>query len=145
MLLGCMTKLLVKSQKIKRYDMGIFTVYKDKLILLGVGIVITLVLGLGFMLKLQSNKIEELSQTIQSLSAELVVANANKATLEAAIKSQNVVIESNRNDYEAKVTEYEEWQAKPAEIKYKTIVKEIKSDDCIDIKNALDELSTIKF
>ena len=125
--------------------MGIFTVYKDKLILLGVGIVITLVLGLGFMLKLQSNKIEELSQTIQSLSAELVVANANKATLEAAIKSQNTVIELNRNDYEAKVTEYEEWQAKPAEIKYKTIVKEIKSDECVDIKNALDELSTIKF
>lgn len=125
--------------------MGIFTVYKDKLILLGVGIVITLVIGLGFMLKLQSNKIEELGQTIQSLSAELVVANANKATLEAAIKSQNVVIESNRNDYEAKVAKYEEWQAKPAEIKYKTIVKEIKSDECVDIKNALDELSTIKF
>ena len=125
--------------------MEVFTAYKDKLILLGIGIVITLVIGLGFMLKLQSNKIEELSQTIQSLSAELVVANANKATLEAAIKSQNVVIESNRNDYEAKVAKYEEWQAKPAEIKYKTIVKEIKSDDCIDIKNALDELSTIKF
>ena len=125
--------------------MGWMTLYKDKLILLGVGIVITLVTGLGFMLKLQSNKIEELGQTIQSLSAELVVANANKATLEAAIKSQNAVIESNRNDYEAKVAEYEEWQAKPAEIKYKTIVKEIKSDECVDIKNALDELSTIKF
>ena len=125
--------------------MGWMTLYKDKLILLGVGIVITLVIGLGFMLKLQGNKIEELGQTIQSLSAELVVANANKATLEAAIKSQNVVIESNRNDYEAKVAEYEEWQAKPAEIKYKTIVKEIKSDECVDIKNALDELSTIKF
>ena len=125
--------------------MGIVTVYKDKLILLGVGLVITLVIGLGFMLKLQSNKIEELGQTIQSLSAELVVANANKATLEAAIKSQNVVIESNRNEYEAKVAKYEEWQAKPAEVKYKTIVKEIKSDECVDIKNALDELSTIKF
>ena len=125
--------------------MGWMTLYKDKLILLGVGIIITLVIGLGFMLKLQSNKIEELSQTIQSLSAELVVANANKATLEAAIRSQNVLIELNRNDYEAKVAEYEEWQAKPAEIKYKTIVKEIKSDECIDIKNALDELSTIKF
>ena len=125
--------------------MGWMTLYKDKLILLGVGIVITLAIGLGFMLKLQSNKIEELGQTIQSLSAELVVANANKATLEAAIKSQNAVIELNRNDYEAKVAEYEEWQAKPAEIKYKTIVKEIKSDECVDIKNALDELSTIKF
>ena len=125
--------------------MGWMTLYKDKLILLGVGIIITLVIGLGFMLKLQSNKIEKLGQTIQSLSAELVVANANKATLEASIKSQNAVIELNRNDYEAKVAEYEEWQAKPAEIKYKTIVKEIKSDECVDIKNALDELSTIKF
>ena len=125
--------------------MGWMTIYKDKVQLLVVGIVVTLVLGLGFMLKLQSNKIEELGQTIQSLSAELVVANANKATLEAAIKSQNAVIELNRNDYEAKVAEYEEWQAKPAEIKYKTIVKEIKSDECVDIKNALDELSTIKF
>ena len=125
--------------------MGWMTLYKDKLVLLGVGIVITLVIGLAFMLKLQSNKIEELSQTIQSLSAELMVANANKATLEAAINSQNVVIELNRNDYEAKVAEYEEWQAKPAEIKYKTIVKEIKSDECVDIKNALDELSTIRF
>ena len=125
--------------------MGWMTLYKDKLILLGVGVVITLVIGLGFMLKLQSNKIEELDQTIQTLSAKLVVANANKATLEAAIKSQNTVIELNRNDYEAKVAEYEEWQAKPAEIRYKTIVKEIKSDECVDIKNALDELSTIKF
>ena len=125
--------------------MGWMTLYKDKLILLGVGIVITLAIGLGSILKLQSNKIEELGQTIQLLSAELVVANANKATLEAAIKSQNAVIELNRNDYEAKVAEYEEWQAKPAEIKYKTIVKEIKSDECVDIKNALDELSTIKF
>ena len=132
-------------QIIKDQKMGWMTLYKDKLILLGVGIVITLVIGLGFILKLQSNKIEELGQTIQSLSSELVVANANKATLEAAIKSQNVVIELNRNDYEAKVAEYEEWQAKPAEIKYKTIVKEIKSDECVDIKNALDELSTIKF
>lgn len=125
--------------------MGWMTLYKDKLVLLGVGIVITLVIGLGFMLKLQSNKIEELGQIIQSLNAELVIVNANKATLEAAIKSQNTVIELNRNDYEAKVAEYEEWQAKPAEIKYKTIVKEIKSDECVDIKNALDELSTIKF
>ena len=125
--------------------MGWMILYKDKLILLGVGIVIALVIGLGFMLKLQSNKIEELGQTIQSLSAELVIANANKATLEAAIKSQNAVIELNRNDYEAKIAKYEEWQAKPAEVKYKTIVKEIKSDDCIDIKNALDELSTVKF
>ena len=132
-------------QIIKDQKMGWMTLYKDKLMLLGVGIVIALVIGLGFMLKLQSNKIEELGQTIQSLSAELVVANANKATLEAAIKSQNTVIELNRNDYEAKVAEYKEWQAKPAEVKYKTVIKEVKSDECIDIKNALDELSTIKF
>ena len=74
-----------------------------------------------------------------------MIAPSRTTLLALAIIDQNTAIESNRNDYEAKVAEYEEWQAKPAEIKYKTIVKEIKSDECIDIKNALDELSTIKF
>ena len=52
-------------QIIKDQKMGWMALYKDKVMLLGVGIVITLVIGLGFMLKLQSNKIEELGQTIQ--------------------------------------------------------------------------------
>ena len=125
--------------------MEVVTAYKDKLIVLVIGLLIGLVCTLGVTLWLQDRVVDSLRIDNTRISGELVVAKANNVVLEGAIIDQNTAIESNRNDYEAKVAEYEEWQAKPAEIKYKTIVKEIKSDECVDIKNALDELSTIKF
>ena len=125
--------------------MGIFTAYKDKLIVLVIGLLIGLSCTLGVMLWVQGRVVDSLRTDNDRISGELVVSKANNVVLEGAIIDQNTAIESSRNDYEMKIAEYEEWQAKPAEIKYKTIVKEIKSDECIDIKNALDELSTIKF
>ena len=125
--------------------MEVFTAYKDKLIVLVIGLLIGLLCTLGVMLWLQDRVVDSLRTDNARISGELIISKANNVVLEGAIIDQNTAIESNRNDYEAKVAEYEEWQAKPAEIKYKTIVKEVKSDECIDIKNALDELSTIKF
>lgn len=125
--------------------MGIFTAYKDKLIVLVIGLLIGLLCTLGVMLWVQNRVVDSLRTDNARISGELGVSKANNVVLEGAIIDQNTAIESTRNDYEAKIAEYEEWQAKPAEIKYKTIVKEIKSDECVDIKNALDELSTIKF
>ena len=125
--------------------MEVFTAYKDKLIVLSLGLLIGLLCTLGVMLWLQGRVVDSLRIDNARISGELVVSKANNVVLESTIIDQNTAIESNRNDYETKVAEYEEWQAKPAEIKYKTIVKEIKSDECVDIKNALDELSTIKF
>ena len=125
--------------------MEVFTAYKDKLIVLSLGLLIGLLCTLGVMLWLQGRVVASLRTDNARISGELIISKANNVVLEGAIIDQNTAIESNRNDYEAKVAEYEEWQAKPAEIKYKTIVKEIKSDECVDIKNALDELSTIKF
>ena len=125
--------------------MGVFTTYKDKIVVLVIGLLIGLLCTLGVMLWLQSRVVDSLRIDNTRISGELVVAKANNVVLEGAIIDQNTAIESNRNEFEAKVAEYEEWQAKPAEIKYKTIVKEVKSDECVDIKNALDELSTIKF
>lgn len=121
------------------------TLYKDKMIMLGIGALVAAILGLIGALYVYKGKVEDLSKDIQVLNVELVLTNTAKEALKNEIEVQNTVIELNRNDYEAKVAEYKEWQAKPAEIKYKTIVKEIKSDECVDIKNALDELSTIKF
>ena len=125
--------------------MEVFTAYKDKLIVLVIGLLIGLLCTLGVMLWLQGRVVDSLRTDNDRISGELVVSKANNVVLEGAIIDQNTAIESSRNDYEMKIAEYEEWQAKPAEIKYKTIVKEIKSDECVDIKNALDELSTIKF
>ena len=125
--------------------MEVFTAYKDKLIVLSLGLLIGLSCTLGVMLWVQSGVVDSLRTDNDRISGELIISKANNVVLESTIIDQNTAIESNRNDYEAKVAEYEEWQAKPAEIKYKTIVKEVKSDECVDIKNALDELSTIKF
>ena len=125
--------------------MGVFTAYKDKLIVLVIGLLIGLLCTLGVMLWLQGRVVDSLRTDNDRISGELVVSKANNVVLEGAIIDQNTAIESNRNDYEMKIAKYEEWQAKPAEIKYKTIVKEVKSDECVYIKNALDELSTIKF
>ena len=125
--------------------MEVFTTYKDKLVVLVIGLLIGLLCTLGVMLWLQGKVVDSLRIDNTRISGELGVSKANNVVLESTIIDQNTAIESNRNDYEAKVAEYEEWQAKPAEIKYKTIVKEVKSDECVDIKNALDELSTIKF
>ena len=90
-------------------------------------------------------KVEDLSKDIQVLNVELVLTNTAKEALKNEIEVQNKAVEANKNEYEIKLAEYQKWKDKPAEIKYKTVIKEVKSDECIDIKNALDELSTIKF
>lgn len=121
------------------------TTYKDKLILLVFGILATLLVIGSFYIDNQSSQIEKLTAKNNKLTLKLSVEKANNVTLSSEILSQNKEIEANKTDYESNLKAYEEWQSKPAEIRYKTIVKEIKSDDCADIKTALDELSTLEF
>lgn len=121
------------------------TTYKDKLILLVFGILATLLVIGYFYIDNQSSQIEKLTAKNNELTLKLSVEKANNVTLSSEILSQNKEIEANKTDYESNLKAYEEWQSKPAEIRYKTIVKEIKSDDCADIKTALDELSTLEF
>ena len=119
--------------------------YKDKMIMLGIGVLVAAILGLIVTLHVYKGKVENLSKDIQVLNVELVLTNTAKEALKNEIEVQNKAVEAHKNEYEIKLAEYQKWKDKPAEIKYKTIVKEIKSDECVDIKNALDELSTIKF
>ena len=121
------------------------TLYKDKMIMLGIGVLVAAILGLIGALYVYKSKVEDLSKDIQVLNVELVLTNTAKEALKNEIEVQNKAVEANKNEYEIKLAEYQKWKDKPAEIKYKTVIKEVKSDDCIDIKNALDELSTIKF
>lgn len=121
------------------------TTYKDKLILLVFGILATLLVIGYFYIDNQSSQIEKLTAKNNELTLKLSVEKANNVTLSSEILSQNKEIEANKTDYESNLKAYEEWQSKPAKIRYKTIVKEIKSDDCADIKTALDELSTLEF
>lgn len=121
------------------------TLYKDKMIMIGIGVLVAAILGLIGALYVYKGKVEDLSKDIQVLNVELVLTNTAKEALKNEIEVQNKAVEANKNEYDTKLAEYQKWKDKPAEIKYKTVIKEVKSDECVDIKNALDELSTIKF
>lgn len=84
------------------------------------------------------------SNTIEKLRNEMVIEKdktqqekANNTVLKAKISEINKTIEMMGIDYQAKIDEFEAYKKKPI-YKYKTIIKEIKSDECEDIKNRLD-------
>ena len=78
------------------------------------------------------------------LEAELVVANASKSQTEAnynAIHKElelvKKAIEKNKADYETNMSNYEEAMKNiKKEVKY----IEVKTDDCKDVKNILDDI-----
>ena len=78
------------------------------------------------------------------LEAELVVANASKSQTEAnynavhkELELVKKVIEKNKADYDTNMSNYEEAMKNiKKEVKY----IEVKTDDCKDIKNILDDI-----
>jgi signal recognition particle receptor subunit beta len=78
------------------------------------------------------------------LEAELVVANASKSQTEAnynavhkELESVKKVIDKNKVDYETNIASYEKAMKNVRkEVKY----IEVKTDDCKDIKNILDDI-----
>lgn len=78
------------------------------------------------------------------LEAELVVANASKSQTEAnynavhkELELVKSAIEKNKADYETNISNYEEAMKNiKKEVKY----IEVKTDDCKDVKNILDDI-----
>lgn len=78
------------------------------------------------------------------LEAELVVANASKSQTEAnynavhkELELVKKAIEKNKADYETNMSNYEEAMKNiKKEVKY----IEVKTDDCKDVKNILDDI-----
>lgn len=82
---------------------------------------------------------------VNMLKADIVVLNTEKNQWLAVNAEQNAKIEANRLDLAKKESEYMELVSKPAEIRYKTVYKtipniEVKSDECKDIKELLDNI-----
>lgn len=96
---------------------------------------------------IQSNKIEKLELDIINKASEIAVKDANNINLNSTIKSQNAKIEQIENNYVEKNKEFEIWKNKPAEVKYKEIIKnvEVKSNECKDIKSIINDISNTSF
>ena len=127
--------------------MNFLTTYKNYII---IGIVIsmlTIILIESIYIKLQSSKITFLQEKITEIKLDLSNEKANNTTLRSSIKDQNQKIEEHKNNYDSKLREFQEWKDKPAEIKYKEIIKyqEIKSNECKDIKNIINDIRNTSF
>ena len=127
--------------------MNFLTTYKNYII---IGIVIsmlTIILIESIYIKLQSGKINFLQEKITEIKLDLSNEKANNTTLRSSIKDQNQKIEEHKNNYDSKLREFQEWKDKPAEIKYKEIIKyqEIKSNECKDIKNIINDIRNTSF
>lgn len=92
--------------------------------------------------------------TVSSLNSEIVQLQKSNKTLTTNYDlSQNKLHEQSEKilslavDFEKNSKELEEWKSKKPEIRYEKIYRyrEVKSDDCEDVKNNLDGIRTIDF
>lgn len=127
--------------------MNFLTTYKDNIIIAVVVLLLTIIALSGGYIKIQSNEIKSLQKTLVDKEVEISNEKANNTTLRSSIKDQNQKIEEHKNNYDSKLREFQEWKDKPAEIKYKEIIKyqEIKSNECKDIKNIINDIRNTSF
>ena len=121
-----------------------FTLYKNTILAV---IAVGLVLGLYFYISSLKSDITELRMTIKDMNVELANEKLQSTRYKSALDSQNEHIKQlSANDtlLRAKLVK---WKNKPATVKYGTIykTKEVKSDDCKEIKNRLDFVKQLDF
>lgn len=112
-----------------------------------------IVLVIGIFLA-QYIKIQHLKTDVSSLKTSLAYSEVSVTKLEESnrelsrsILVQNEAIDEMAIDKYKAYAEYAEWKAKPADVRYEVIYKtrEVKSDDCEDIKSVLDSSKSIDF
>ena len=98
----------------------------------------TLLISILITLYFVNAKNESLLNALNEENKEIVLLKSNNISLKASLNEQNKKIESNRLDYEQKLEQYENWKSQPVEVKYQYITKEVKSNECEDIKKSID-------
>lgn len=110
-------------------------------VLTGACLVLVVMLGISWF------SIKGKNMQISQLQTDLVVEKTSKEGLKKAIEEQSAKITKYRLDLESVETRYKELEAKPAEIRFKTVYEKIpsikvESDDCKDIKKLLDDITS---
>lgn len=119
--------------------MNYLSIYKNYIMISIIALLITTITIGGIYIKIQSAEIQILQDNLMKKEIDLSNERANNVTLRSSIKDQNEKIEANKNDYDSKIKQYEQWKNQPAEVKYKYITKEVKSNECEDIKKSIDD------
>lgn len=78
----------------------------------------------------------------------LLVYIKEEAVCKNTLDSQTMQITANQINLDKKTKELNEWKSKPDKVKYITIppiVREVKSNECNDTKNAINTVRTIDY
>lgn len=108
----------------------------------------TLLVSILITLYFINAKNKSLLNVLNEANKEIVLLKSNNISLKASLDEQNKKLEENRLNYEQKLEQYENWKNQPVEVKYQYITKEVKSNECEDIKksidNSIDRLNTYR-
>ena len=93
------------------------------------------------------SELEKVQAEYSEQSKELAIEKANNVTAKATIKSQNDAIENQKVELSEKLQELQEWKNQPPETRYKEVIKykEVKSNECEDIKNIINSIRSTSF
>ena len=100
--------------------------------------------------------IYNLNQAIASLELDnanlqnkLIKEQLQGSLYKSSLDKQSLLVEQMRADYDASVDKLNKWKAKPAEVRYeviyKTINKELKSNECKDVTSSIDTIKSIDY
>ena len=103
------------------------------------------ILALVVYIKIINTEKDNLNTKLEKANAALVLEKVNNTTYRSILAKQNSDIENLRIDYENNLKDFENYKKQDFETKYKELekYKEVKSNECKDIKNLIDHIRTI--
>ena len=118
----------------------------NKYLLLGVIVIAVFLIGGAYTYFIKS-ELEKVQASYLDQGKELAIEKANSITAKATIESQNRAIDSQKVEYSEKLQELEDWKNQSPEVKYKEVIKyrEVKSNECEDIKNIINSIRSTSF
>ena len=121
-------------------------VMSNSKIILVVLVAIVFLIGGAYSYFIKS-ELEKVQAEHSEQSKELAIEKANNVTAKATIKSQNDAIENQKVELSEKLQELQEWKNQPPETRYKEVIKykEVKSNECEDIKNIINSIRSTSF
>jgi hypothetical protein len=119
-------------------------VYKN--LILG-GIILAAIAGLYFYISGLKSDIKDLKITMLETQNKLVNEKRQSSLYRTTLKNQSKQIELLKVNTKLAKTKLQKWKAQPPQVRYKVIYKnrEVKSNDCKDIKSTIDSIRSIDY
>ena len=119
-------------------------IYKN--LILGVAVAAAIA-GLYFYISGLKSDIKDLKITVLETQNKLVNEKRQSSLYKTTLEKQSKQIEQLEAHTKLAKAKLKKWKSKPPDIKYKVIYKtrEIKSNDCKDIKSTIDSIRSIDF